>query len=313
MPQKPDDKIKPVSETPDDPDPRIFIIVDGKKRPRPAPETYYAREYRRGDDKTAVSSKTTYLSCSCDPYEGTVCSCFDVCTCYHVRGTTADAAPTCGPVDTTVKHICICQYVLMRDAKVKSICTCDKVASRCVCEDYSIAETATAEFQGDCECNLVGDCKCNRVCKCNPLATTTAKAVTNESCSCEPYSVQNETMVEFEGECECHGVGSCTCNRVCKCNPQCSCEEYSTSEAASTQFEGECECHGVGSCACNRVCKCNPLCSCDTEKPICSCDTEKTYCSCDTQRYCSCDTVQRNYCSCDPQYRTYCKCDLIYY
>lgn len=71
---------RPIDRIPDDappgdlPDPRVFLVADGRKFVRPSLETYYSE----AADKPAPGQTTV---CSCNTVTGTYCSCNKVCSC----------------------------------------------------------------------------------------------------------------------------------------------------------------------------------------------------------------------------------------
>lgn len=75
-PKKPDDRIKapPVDDALA---PRIFVVVDGKKLPRPALQTFFAEAQTPKRHTTSAVAET----CACQPVTGVYCSCNKVCTC----------------------------------------------------------------------------------------------------------------------------------------------------------------------------------------------------------------------------------------
>ncbi|HPA20128.1 MAG TPA: hypothetical protein PLU30_20435 [Verrucomicrobiae bacterium] len=68
MSDKPDDR--PRAET-TDLEPRIFVIVRGKKFPRPGLETFFA----------APEASQPQDGCSCHPVGAVICTCMKVCRC----------------------------------------------------------------------------------------------------------------------------------------------------------------------------------------------------------------------------------------
>jgi len=70
---RPDDRVPDLAPEGDEPEPKVFFVVDGKSFLRPSLETYYARSEPRGPAGRSA--------CSCDSVAGTYCSCNKVCTC----------------------------------------------------------------------------------------------------------------------------------------------------------------------------------------------------------------------------------------
>lgn len=90
MPEKPNDRPKPTTAAPKekDVDPRIFVVVDGQKFPRPSLETFFAQAPA---DATPDAS-----GCACHPVLLPVCTCNKVCSCVPVCS--CDAHTTCSCV-----------------------------------------------------------------------------------------------------------------------------------------------------------------------------------------------------------------------
>jgi hypothetical protein len=72
MAKKPNDRISGVAPPGDEPDPRVYVVVNGAKFVRPSLETFYAR---------TPGGRPADQKCSCDTVEGTYCKCNKVCTC----------------------------------------------------------------------------------------------------------------------------------------------------------------------------------------------------------------------------------------
>ncbi len=90
---RPDDRPKPAAGAADE-DPRIFVVVDGRKFPRPALETFFARPL---EERPA--------GCSCHPVVGIYCKCNKVyvgapaCGCVgHTSGGGTRVGCRCAPV-----------------------------------------------------------------------------------------------------------------------------------------------------------------------------------------------------------------------
>ena len=76
MAKKPDDRPKEQPENNSEEEPKIYMILNGKKFPRPGLETFFA-------DNSKVPSRDRKDGCSCHPVVGTYCKCnkVSVCTC----------------------------------------------------------------------------------------------------------------------------------------------------------------------------------------------------------------------------------------
>ncbi len=74
MPEKPNDRPKKNKAGSRGDDPKIYLIVDGRKFPRPGLETLFA-EYSPEADETTEVKIETYCVCN------KVCTCDSVCTC----------------------------------------------------------------------------------------------------------------------------------------------------------------------------------------------------------------------------------------
>jgi len=88
MPDKPDDRPK-ASPTPADADPRVFVVVDGRRLPRPGLETFFAR----GVEKT--QERAVGVVCTCDAVRYSYCSCNKVCRCVPACGCVAHVSCGC--------------------------------------------------------------------------------------------------------------------------------------------------------------------------------------------------------------------------
>ena len=133
MGDKPDDRPKKVPPGRDN-DPKIFIVIDDRKFPRPGLETFFAEPHSRSD---RVSG------CSCHPVVSTYCSCNKVCTCVPVSSVTKDDSRrkvtssrnrcSCVPVSTS-KRRCSCVGYTRR----RSSCSCVRYTrSSCSCVGYT--------------------------------------------------------------------------------------------------------------------------------------------------------------------------------
>lgn len=91
MPDKPDDRLKDGTPVQGGEDPRIFVILDGKRFPRPGLETVF--------DATGLESKARNQGAEGgggSGADGVYCSCNKVCSCVPVCGCVGHA--TCGCV-----------------------------------------------------------------------------------------------------------------------------------------------------------------------------------------------------------------------
>jgi len=75
MTEKPDDRPKSEPENIEDVDPKIFIVVDGKKLARPGLETYFAQA------SPGQAAKEIVGGCTCNPVMQVYCSCNKVVVC----------------------------------------------------------------------------------------------------------------------------------------------------------------------------------------------------------------------------------------
>ena len=74
--EKPDDRLKkPDAGDGEDPDPKIYLVVNNQKFLRPGLETFFAKP------GSGTASNSAHVTCSCDPVGGVYCSCNKVCTC----------------------------------------------------------------------------------------------------------------------------------------------------------------------------------------------------------------------------------------
>jgi hypothetical protein len=89
MPKPPNDRLSDEAPPADDPQPKVYLVVNGETFVRPALETYYARAPEK-------ELRAEGLACSCNPVTGTFCSCNKVCTCNLVC--TCEGHATCGCV-----------------------------------------------------------------------------------------------------------------------------------------------------------------------------------------------------------------------
>ena len=70
----PVDRLQPDSIVPSDDEPRLYVVVNGDKFPRPGLDTFFAEAAPKG-------RKTVVTGCSCDPVVATYCSCNKVAVC----------------------------------------------------------------------------------------------------------------------------------------------------------------------------------------------------------------------------------------
>ena len=91
MEQPPTDRPKPWAASQEESDPKIFVVVNDRKFPRPGLETFFARpaEGKSGD------------GCSCHPVAGAFCSCNKVCTCVPVCSCVGHVTCSCDSHSTT--------------------------------------------------------------------------------------------------------------------------------------------------------------------------------------------------------------------
>ena len=74
MPDQPNDRLSNEMGALSNEDPRIYVVVGGKKFPRPALETFFV-------DVPPGAKDGHRDGCSCHPVAATYCSCNKVCTC----------------------------------------------------------------------------------------------------------------------------------------------------------------------------------------------------------------------------------------
>jgi len=97
MADKPDDRLKSnTQQNDDDIEPKIYIIVNDKKLPRPGLETFFAQ--------AKIDSENSQQKSVCDPVGGTYCSCNKVCSCVPVCGCVGNNVCSCVPVCSCVGH-----------------------------------------------------------------------------------------------------------------------------------------------------------------------------------------------------------------
>jgi hypothetical protein len=72
MADAPNDRAK--SGSPGEADPRIFVVVNGQRFPRPSLETFFA-------EVVPSEAPERQGGCTCYPVVGIVCTCKRICTC----------------------------------------------------------------------------------------------------------------------------------------------------------------------------------------------------------------------------------------
>ena len=110
MANKPNDRVSKIAPPGDEPDPRVYVVVNGSKFVRPSLETFYART-------PEPNAKPGDKTCTCDAVGGTYCKCNKVCTCNLVCGCEGHAA--CGCVG----------YEAPSNSGGGSYCSCNQVCS----------------------------------------------------------------------------------------------------------------------------------------------------------------------------------------
>lgn len=94
MADKPDDRIKPgTAPAIDDPEPKIYLMVDNHKFVRPAMETYFAQPDvdTAGDYTGQCTCNAVGVYCSCNK----VCSCNPLCSC-NAQSSKSSSSPGAG-------------------------------------------------------------------------------------------------------------------------------------------------------------------------------------------------------------------------
>ena len=86
MTDKPDDRPKKEESGPSFEEPEIYLIISGKKFPRPGLETYFA-DTKPGSSGTCGCAPVVGMFCSCNKVRK--CSCVPVCTCQAACGCVA--------------------------------------------------------------------------------------------------------------------------------------------------------------------------------------------------------------------------------
>ncbi len=76
MPEKPNDRPKAKAPRAPTADPRLYVVIDGEKFPRPGLETVFVDS---PSGETLVAS-----GCACKPVAIPICACLKVCQCVPV-------------------------------------------------------------------------------------------------------------------------------------------------------------------------------------------------------------------------------------
>ena len=92
MTDRPNDRPSAGNAAPDDPEPRLTVIIDGREFPRPGLETFFAESGREGQEAEPQQRRE---GCSCHPVAGVYCSCNKVCTCIPVCGCVGHVSCSC--------------------------------------------------------------------------------------------------------------------------------------------------------------------------------------------------------------------------
>jgi hypothetical protein len=93
MENKPNDRLSNFVDSTSTEEPRIYVILDGKKFPRPGLETFFA--------DVSEQNTATQTGCSCHPVVGTYCKCnkVTVCGCVgHTSSSSGGGGCRCAPV-----------------------------------------------------------------------------------------------------------------------------------------------------------------------------------------------------------------------
>ncbi|HNY30147.1 MAG TPA: hypothetical protein PKO15_04590 [Fibrobacteria bacterium] len=120
MSETPNDRPLPGAPPGDDPDPRIFLYVDGQRFHRPSLETFYARP-EGGQDGSKRSSPT---SCSCNTVSGSYCSCNKVCTCNSVASGSSGSSSSESREEESHGHRPSCSCVGYSSGGGHRVCSC---------------------------------------------------------------------------------------------------------------------------------------------------------------------------------------------
>ena len=98
MTDKPNDRLENLAASDEaaETEPKIYMVVDHRKMPRPGLETYFAQV--PGD------SDASRPKCSCDSVGAVFCSCNKVCTCVPVCGCVGHKVCGCAPACSCVGH-----------------------------------------------------------------------------------------------------------------------------------------------------------------------------------------------------------------
>ena len=96
--KKPNDRLKSSLPPTDnqEADPKIYLVVDNRKMPRPGLETFFAEARGKAENSRP--------GCTCDPVGATFCSCNKVCTCVPVCSCVGNKVCGCVPACGCVGH-----------------------------------------------------------------------------------------------------------------------------------------------------------------------------------------------------------------
>ena len=98
MADKPNDRLKDVQPPaePSETEPKIYLIVDHQKMPRPGLETFFSQ--------VQGGTEAPKPGCSCDAVGAAFCSCNKVCTCAPVCSCVGNKVCGCVPACSCVGH-----------------------------------------------------------------------------------------------------------------------------------------------------------------------------------------------------------------
>jgi hypothetical protein len=102
MQDKPDDRPQIPGGLLSDPDPRVTVVVNGERFPRPGLETFFARTPAREVVEEDGCSCHPVVSVYCSCNKVTVCNCVPVCTCQGVCSCVGRPVCTCQGVCSCV-------------------------------------------------------------------------------------------------------------------------------------------------------------------------------------------------------------------
>jgi hypothetical protein len=91
MPKPPDDRPKQQAAAGSETEPKIFVVVNGHKFPRPSLETMFVQAHEGKPEN----------DCNCHPVVGAYCSCNKVCTCVPVCACVGHVSCSCDSHTTT--------------------------------------------------------------------------------------------------------------------------------------------------------------------------------------------------------------------